>query len=271
MNTTPMKHDDWTDCHDLALVYLALAYGPDHQIAERELTLITEALEGKERDGDDVQEVVMEALAVMLEEGLDSDEVVTQALDRLRASLSVEQRQRAVEELVRIAEADGLLLRTERTTIAAIAHRWEVKSHALALLDATRGDVDDWTLLHDIGLIYVILGHSTDGDLSKAEIDVLVERATDWHPSGDEESARGVLRQALSYYSSDPGGEALRRSIASIKHRLPLVQRLALIEDLYAIAEADGVMLDAERDLIGSLVSEWGLATVTPFAAPKAV
>ncbi len=250
-------NDDWTRCHDLALVFLALAYGPDHQLAERELALITDALDGWGRDGDDVQEVVMEALAVLLEPGIQADDVVTRALDRLAETLSLEDRQRAVEELVRIADADGTLLRTERTTIAMIARRWNVKEHAVSLLDATHGDADDWTLLHDIGFVYVILAHSTDGDLSRPELDEIVQRMAGWQPDWDEEQIRVVLRQVLTQYGSAPGAEAIHRSLASIRHRLPVVQRLALIDDLYAIAEADGQVLDAEREMIVMLTGRW--------------
>ncbi len=254
-------HDDRTITHDLAVVYLALAYGPDHQLADRELTLITEALQawGQDASREAVQEEVVEALAVLLQEEFDPEQLVIGALDRLADVLSHEQRQHAIEDVVRIAEADGLLLRAERTVIDAIAHRWQVKRYAQALLDATQGDRDDWTLLHDIGLIYIILAHSTDNNLSDKEIAVLVDRTRDWQPEWTEEAVRVVLRQALAYYGSNPGSEALQRSVLSIGHRLPLVQRLALVNDLFAIAEADGALLDAERAMIVSLIDAWNV------------
>lgn len=262
-------HDDWTTSHDLALVYLALAYGPDHQLADREIALIEDALAtwtGGLKDADGARETAMEALAVLLDDESPSDVLVSQALDRLAESLSHEQRQRAVEDLIRIAEADGIFLRAERAVIALIARRWEVKQHAQLLLSVTRGDQEDWTLLHDIGLVYIILAHATDNELSEPEISTLVGKAREWQPAWTEESVRAILRVALAYYSSSPGAEGLQRSVLSIGHRLPLMQRLALVSDLFAIAEADGLILDSEREMISAFMEAWNVAPLFPEA-----
>ncbi len=263
--------DDWTVQHDLALIYLALAYGPDHQLADRELAVIEDALAGWRPEGltrDAARETALEALAVLLSGEYDPDALVDGVLDRLAGVLTHEERQRAIEDVIRIAEADGMLLRAERAVIALIAKRWQVKGHAQLLLDATRGDEEDWTLLHDIALVYIIVGHSTDGELTQGEISTIVGLAREWQPAWSEEEVRAVLRRALSYYSTDPGAEGLQRAVLSIGHRLPLMQRLALVNDLYAIAEADGLMLDTERDMIASLMDAWGVAPLFADARP---
>ena len=41
MDTT----DDWTTTHDLAVVYIAIAYGTDHDLSDEELKVLTEALQ----------------------------------------------------------------------------------------------------------------------------------------------------------------------------------------------------------------------------------
>lgn len=264
--------DDWTTSHDLALIYLALAYGPDHQLADRELALIEDALStwtGNLSDADATREIALEAIAVLLDDSAHPETLVSEALDRLAESLTHEQRQRAIEDLIRIAEADGIFLRAERAVIALIARRWEVKQHAQLLLSVTRGDQEDWTLLHDIGLVYIILAHSTDNQLSDREITTIVGRAGEWQPSWNEEMVRGVLRAALGYYSSNPGAEGLQRSVLSIGHRLPLMQRLALINDLFAIAEADGAILDAERDMIHAFMEAWNVGPLFPEIRPR--
>lgn len=255
-------HDDWTIRHDLAVVYLALAYGPDHQIADRELAIIRDALDAWSStfgENGDSREVAVEALAVLLTEDYDPDGIVTQSLDRLAKGLTHAQREQAIEDLIRVAEADGMLLLAEREVIALVARHWEVKRHAQLLLSVTHGVEEDWTLLHDIGLVYLILAHSTDNELSDPEIAAIVEKTHEWLPAWPEEDVRTVLRRALAFYSSDPGSEALQRSVLSIGHRLPLVQRLALVNDLFSIAEVDGPLLDAEREMVGVFMGAWNV------------
>ena len=36
--------EDWTTPHDLALIYIALAYGTDHDLQEEEMATLTDAL-----------------------------------------------------------------------------------------------------------------------------------------------------------------------------------------------------------------------------------
>ena len=57
-----LQNDTWTPAHDLALVYIALAYGTDHDLTDDELTRITETLRVWRDDAHEeaTQEVVME-------------------------------------------------------------------------------------------------------------------------------------------------------------------------------------------------------------------
>lgn len=206
-----------------------------------------------------MREIAVEAMAVLLADEYDPDSLVTQALDRLAEKLTHVQREQAIEDVIRVAEADGTMLLAERELIDRIANRWEVKRHAQLLLSVTRGEQQDWTLVHDIGLVYIILAHSSDNELSDLEIAAIVEKTREWLPTWEEEEVRAVLRQVLSYYSGEPGSESLQRSVLSIGHRLPLVQRLALVNDLFAIAEADGIMLDTERELIAAFMEAWNV------------
>lgn len=254
----------WTIAHDLALVYIALAYGADHDLRDEELQAITGALAAWERhvDSDEprVGEIVLEALAVYVEK--EADEEITCAIATLADRLSVAQRQQALRDVVRIAEADGVLLSSEQSLITALADAWNVKAIERHLLDRTTAEVEvvqAWSLLHDLSLVYVIVAHSSDEELTEPEIQAIVERIGAWQPALDVDEARRVLGDVLQFYASEPDEEALGRSISAIKQALPDIQRLVVLDDLHHIALADGVLGDGAQQVIGMLAEAWDM------------
>lgn len=258
-----MKNSEtWTRAHDLALVYIALAYGTDFELADTELAVLTDALQRwrEHFDTRDVQEVVLEAMAIFMEE--DASAEVSRSVHGLKDLLDHDERCRALEDAVRIAEADGVLLSSEQGLISMIADAWELKATGMRLLEettATRQDRPAWSLMHDVVMMYLIVAHSSDSDLSEQEIDAMQERLQDWEPGLSVEEIRSVVREALQLYAKEPDEEMLRQSIFSIRDVMPLVQRLAVLNDLVYIAEADGSITETERELIGSLARHWNL------------
>ncbi len=250
----------WTREHDLGLVYLSLAYGTDRELSDYELATITDVLQAWREDfpPDEVQEVVMEAVTAYLENGSGSE--VLRAVDDLRTQLSPGERRQALKDVMRIAEADGVLLSSERSLISSLASKWDIKADGLELLaHVTAEEKPSWTLLHDVGLMYFVMAHSTDNSLSEAEIEVMIARLLDWQPELSEEKARKVLREVLAFYSQEPDRDALQESVNIIREMLPSVQRLALIDDLVHIAEADGPMDENKQRLLASLSKAWGV------------
>lgn len=256
------RSDAWTRAHDLALVYISLAFGTDHDLVDNEVSTIQEKL-GHWRehfDAADILEVIMEAATVFLEG--DAAHEVTESVNALRSSLDPAQKRRALEDVIRIAEADGILLTSEKSLITQVARAWNLKELSQELLagsEAEHEDLPEWTLLHDLGLIYLALAHSTDDDLSTPEIDAIIERLQDWKSGLNETDARNVVRTALSFYAEGPDETALQRSVLAVKTHLPIIQRLAALDDIVYVAEADGHLNDHEKTLIGSLADAWGL------------
>lgn len=248
----------WTREHDLGLVFLSLAYGTDQELNDYELATITDVLQAWRADfpPDEVQEVVMEAVTAYLENGTGRE--VVRAIEDLREQLSEEERRKALKDVMRIAEADGVLLSSERSLITTLADKWGIKADGIELLEqGTAQEKPSWTLMHDVGLMYLVMAHSTDNSLSEREIAVMIERLLDWQPELSEEKVRQVLREALAFYSQEPDREALQESVENINETLPSVQRLALIDYLVHIAQADGEMGDNERKLLKSLAKAW--------------
>lgn len=254
--------DTWTRAHDLALVYVALAYGTDSELSDTELATITDALSDWRDDFsvDEVQELMMEALTVYLES--ESEEEVRDSVRALKSGLSRSEKQQALRDIVRIAEADGVMLNSERSLIRALSQEWGLKVDAEGLLNRTEvvDEVSDaWSLLHDIGLVYLVVAHSTDNELSGNEIRALLSRLSDWREGMTQDDARTIVRAALERYAAGPDTELLQRVVLSIRRNLPVIQRLAVLDDLVYIAEADGRINDNEANMIGTLANAWGL------------
>ncbi|MGI9175230.1 MAG: TerB family tellurite resistance protein [Rhodothermales bacterium] len=258
------EKDSWTQTHDLALIYIALAYGTDHQLSDEELDQITAALQSQ-REGmseEEVQVIVMETMAIYLGGEVRMEAEVTRSMQSLKAALSPEERRRVLEDVVRIAEADGVILLSERSLIRMLAELWGIKATAGRLLERSTVPVEalpEWSLLHDISLVYLVLAHATDNELSDDEIEVMIERLQEWQPDLAEEDVRGVLRGALQVYADEPDEDALGASVSAIREGLPVVQRLAVLDDLTHIAEADGTVNEHEEQMISTLSQAWGI------------
>lgn len=255
--------DTWTRAHDLALVYVALAYGTDCRLTDAELKAITDRLQAWRENFaiDDVQEVVMEAMAVFLEH--EAEVEVPRSIQSLAKSLSAEEREQALQDIVHIAEADGVLMNSERSLINTLARSWDVKALSDELISRSSARVEapkDWTIFHDLSLVYLVMAHSTDAELSTPEIDAIVQRLGDWKRELSEEDVRAIIRSTLRFYAQGPDEQALQESVASIRRSLPVIQRLAALDDLVYIAEADGDVNENERAMIDTLAQAWGVA-----------
>ncbi len=252
----------WTPAHDLALIFIALAFGTDAELTDHEIDHVTDAISRwrPEAPEESVREIVLEALATF-EHDSTGDEVV-RAIETLADRLEVPSRKRALEDVMRIAEADGLLLTSERSLISVIAARWDLRSMESDLLRRSTAEVDDrpvWSLLHDIGLLAIAVAHGSTGSLSGGEIDKMVERLRGWRMDLDDDDVRDIIRSAIGAYRDGELRDEIHRSAQSVKERLPHAMRLIVLHDIIAVAEADGQMNEAERDMIGSLAQAWQL------------
>ncbi len=258
---TPTE-ETWTRTHELSLVYLALAYGTDQALADEEMETIVATIQGwnpaLSKAG--AQEIVLEALAVYLQENASVE--VTRTIRSLKSTLSEEERRHALEDVVRIAEADGVLLSSETSLIATLADIWglrETGARLLAQTTATVADEPAWSLLHDMALLGIVLAHSTDNELSPHEIGAILERLGAWQPELSKEALHEVFRVALHAYSAQPDREMLTTSMRSIREALPPIQRIAFLDDLLHIARADGHINENEEAMLHALSKGWSV------------
>jgi len=72
-----------------------------------------------------------------------------------------------------------------------------------------------------------------------------------------EHAVYGVLERALERYAQGAVADMLADSVDAIKHTLPTAQRRHVLNDLIQIANADGIFLDSEEDLLNDLTLAW--------------
>lgn len=252
--------DDWTTTHDLAVVYIALAYGTDHELSDAELEVLKDALQAWESmDERTVKDLIVEAAAVCT--GEEAEAEVRRAVQELKSALSPSERRDTIRHLIRIAEADGVLLEREQGLIHTLADVWSLKALSEDLLQNTSAVVqrrgEDWGLIHELAFLYILVGHTAGDDLSSNTVDVMVERLQEWQPEQSTEELREVVRRALQVYADQPHEELIYDSVEALKDALPSTHRLTVLDDLHTVARADGHLTRAEHDLITSLAQAW--------------
>jgi uncharacterized tellurite resistance protein B-like protein len=258
-----MLREAWRPAQDLALIYIALAYGTDRDLSDAELDAITDALSTwvTVPDETSIQEIVLEAAAIFLEG--DALAEVRRSVRLLRDRLSTEEQRQALEDVVRIAEADGVLLLGEQTLITDLAKAWSLRQWGRELIEATDAAVQEegetWSLIHELTLLYLVIAHAADDALNDDEIDAILDRVQQWEPDLSEEASRDVVRHALHVYAEQPDEEMLTAAVGALKDALPVPQRLAMLDDFYYVARADGPIDQRERELIQSLARAWDL------------
>lgn len=256
------QHTTWSSAHDLALIFIALAYGTDAELSSDEIDHLTHAVSTwlPETDASSIKEIVLEALAIFDHDA--SGEEVVKSIENLGLKLEPAARRRALEDAMRVAEADGLLLSSERTLLRVLAAAWDLRDLGDELVEQSQAQIDDrpmWSLLHDIALLAIAVAHGSTGTLDGVEIDSMVSRLSGWRVDLDSDDLRSILGAALTTYGSSELKEAIHRSAVSINERLPHSLRLIVLDDLITVAESDGPMNPVEKDMIGSLAQAWQL------------
>jgi len=252
--------------HELALLYLAMAQGADDPLSYAEREAVTDNLHDRYAylDRAEVQNVVLETLTAHDEHAL--KDTARQVIDTLGQVLSDQEKRAVLEDLVRIAQADGVVLDRERRLLGTIAANWNVAVPPTAAhwLDAER-DTASWDTLHHLAFIYFVLAHAPDSEFSEEERQLILNKLQHWEPSLDDGAVLAVMEQAMDRYARGPDPEMLTASIEAVKNALSVAQRKTALNDLVQIANVDGVFLDSEEDLLNDLVAAWGLDAFTNY------
>ena len=245
--------------HELALLYLAMAQSDaDLSYAEREAVVDNLHSRYAYLGRAEVQNVVLETLTG--HDGAALRAAAHEVIDTLGEILSDEEKEATLSDLVRIARADGVILDRERRFLDDIATSWTVPL-PLGKAAPTRAEADvaSWGALHHLAFIYLVLAHAPDSDFSAEERRLILNKLHQWEPRLDEDAVQDVLDRAIQRYAQGPNAAMLTVSVEAVKLKLPAAQRQAALNDLVQIANADGVFLDSEEDLLNDLRTAWDL------------
>jgi uncharacterized tellurite resistance protein B-like protein len=260
-----MHPDIRIQIRDLALLYLTMGQGTDDYLSGNEMEAITSRLHERYPDENRaaIQDIIGEVMALYSEK----DEVMVAAagaVQSLQSFLSPAQCAEILQDLLTVAEADGVLFENERSLLNTLAEAWGITPLQQAhVLDAEASGVSRWGVLHHLALIYIVLAHGVDNELSAQERKVILNKLREWQPEYTEGEVQNVLDQALKRYAQGVDDEVFSASVAAVKELLPANRRMAALNDLVKIANADGVFLDREEDLINQLLTAW---EVVPYA-----
>lgn len=245
---------------NLTFLYLTMAHGTDYFLSDREMETIIESLHSRYQtlDRSEVQSAVAEGLAIY-QDVRNSMELATQAMMALRNMLSPEECEDVLEDLIHIAEADGIVLDDEWGFLAGLAECWGIvlpnQHEENVVIVKQKLDRGKWTVLHHLAFIFLVLAHGADNELDEQERRIMLKKLREWQPLLREEDVEGIYEEARERYSLGSDRSTLEESIAVIKSQLPEEQRMAALNDLVQIANADGFFLDNEEDLINAMMN----------------
>lgn len=123
------------------------------------------------------------------------------------------------------------------------------------------------SILRDLALIYIALAHSTDQDLSEAEVETISRRLRAWQTQVAQETVLSAIKDALEDYTQESAHPEVERAVRRVRDELDHEQREMIVDDLTEIAMADDKFLHEEGSFIGDLARAWDVHTNQPVGA----
>lgn len=124
-------------------------------------------------------------------------------------------------------------------------------------MDTTKEKYPDWTVTHDLALIYLALTHGADEELDASEVDAMSRKLQEWHDNFGIDRIKSIMREVMLVYMGSSGEQMLEASIATVADEMPKSMRIAILNDLADIASADGAIVMGEVDFIQQLARDW--------------
>lgn len=246
----------------LALLYVTMAQSDDDELSPAELDAVIDTLHSRHfsLDRSDIQQVALDILEMHLDHK-DLEYAVQEVIGALKEQLSSRQKQAVLSDLVHVAQSDGVVLDGEWELLHTLTAAWNVRLPVDTVPPTVRTtglpEATASRPLHDLAFLYLVLAHGTDSEFSDDERLLLLRKLREWQPSLSESQVTHVLEQAVDRYGRGADAEAVRAAVEAVKTALPPEQRMAALHDLTQIANADGVFLDSEEDLINELMAAW--------------
>ena len=115
----------------------------------------------------------------------------------------------------------------------------------------------EWSVLHDVALLYLALAHGTDLDIDPAEQVTMVEKLKIRYPDIGLSRIRQILHEVMLIYLGEHSRQMVEAAKASIKASMSKEECIGVLNDLAELATADGTIVPGEVSFIQQLASYW--------------
>jgi uncharacterized tellurite resistance protein B-like protein len=119
---------------------------------------------------------------------------------------------------------------------------------------------DQWTGLHHLAYVYAAIA-SSDGKITNDELDVFCKKLHQWNPDIPADELMQIVMAAVAALGADIESQEasnLRDSVELVAEVLDDEGRAAALDDLFAIAAADGTFMPGEGNLLVEIREAWG-------------
>ncbi|MGD2153076.1 MAG: TerB family tellurite resistance protein [Gemmatimonadales bacterium] len=119
---------------------------------------------------------------------------------------------------------------------------------------------DEWTGLHHLAYVYAAVA-SSDGTITNDELDVFCQKLHQWNPDIPIDELMQIVMTAVAALGADIEDQEashLRDSVETVAEVLDDEGRAAALDDLFAIAAADGTFMPGEGSLLVEIREAWG-------------
>ncbi len=118
---------------------------------------------------------------------------------------------------------------------------------------------ENWTPLHDMALLFLSLTHGTDADLDQREAEQQALHLSKWFPRAEQNVISQTLEEVMLTYAGPSRDQMVETAAESLRQSLSENQRLGVLNDLAALASADGTIVTAEAAYIQRLATYWNV------------
>ena len=125
-------------------------------------------------------------------------------------------------------------------------------------------NTNDWTILHDLGYIYLFIAFNTDEELSNDEWNVIGDKIRDWIEEDDPNDwkLKKIMDAVVDKYKKsdelvEQGIDPSKDAIFSIKEKLTTEQLKRVVKDMVEISKADGTVHELEKRFVQILCGMW--------------
>jgi uncharacterized tellurite resistance protein B-like protein len=239
----PAEGDQRDTLYHFAYLAVTLAHGADGDLNPLEVDALVDRLH-RHYTGwslDAARAVAYQALADY-RDATDRWAGAQQACHYLAAHLDEQERDRALDDLLRVAQADGIVRSGELEFVNQVAVYW----HAVGTPVPA-----EWTTRHDLAYLYLTLALGVDDNLSTRERAFIDKRIG--------EGADGILSEARTFFEEHNDRQTRGIVMRRLRDRWPQEDRAHMLRDLVSLANADGRFMDEEEDLINSLLYAWDI------------